>query len=128
MNKILIIEDDLDCSKGMQICLEDKGYEVVSAKDGFEGLSKVKREDPDLIILDLMLPDIDGFEIARIIKGDYEVKTIPILAVSAVQNRLDIKFKKGVSSDDWLPVDDFCQKPFEFSELLERIDKLINNS
>ena len=75
MNKILIIEDDLDCSKGMQICLEDKGYEVVSAKDGVEGLSKVKREDPDLIILDLMLPDIDGFEIARIIKGDYEVMT-----------------------------------------------------
>ncbi len=127
MKKILIIEDDPDCGKSIQLCLEKYGYEVVLAKDGFGGLAKVKKENPDLIILDLILPAIDGFEVSRIIKGDFEAKNIPILVLSSVKNKLDFKFKKGVAYDDWLPIDDFYQKPFKFKELLERIHKLVNN-
>ncbi len=116
MKRILIIEDDKSISELQKDYLEMSGYEVVCAFDGNSGLEYIKNEDFDLIILDLMLPKKDGFDILREIS---DTKQIPILIVSAKSDEI---FKiKGLN----LGADDYITKPFGMGELVARVNSHI---
>lgn len=125
MAKILIIDDDADIVESMRVVLESKNYDVVSASSGQEGLDKAKQENPDLIILDVMMPNMDGFEMSRAIKGDPEHKNIPILMLTAIKEKSGLDFKKEAGDETWLPVDDYCEKPLDPQELIAKIEKLL---
>lgn len=126
MTKILIIDDDPDLVESMRIVLENKKYKVVSASSGQEGIDKVKEENPDLIILDVMMPNMDGFEVSRAIKGCPGNKNIPILMLTAIKEKTGLDFKKEAGDEVWLPVDDYCEKPLDHQELIAKIEKLVN--
>lgn len=81
--KILIADDEEDVKIVVQLYLESKGYEVVTAFDGLDAVDKVKAEKPDLVLLDIMMPILDGFEVARKLKADPQTASIPIIMLSA---------------------------------------------
>lgn len=118
MKRILIVEDDLDIAELEKDYLELAGYEVTICTDGVQGLNTIKEREFDLIILDVMLPKIDGFGILRSIQED---KEIPVLMVSAKKEEID-KIK-GLS----LGADDYITKPFSPSELVARVKSHIQN-
>ena len=118
MKKILIIEDDKDIAEGLKETLEDEGYRIALALDGQKGLEQISQENFELIICDLMMPEINGFEvISEIRKFQNE---LPIIILSA---RIDIKDK--VRALD-LGADDYLTKPFSSDELLARINRKLN--
>ena len=112
MSKILIIEDENTIAELERDYLELSGFEVEVANDGTEGLKKALHQDYDLIILDLMLPGVDGFEICRQVRG---VKNIPIIMVSAKKEDIDKIRGLGLGADDYMT------KPFSPSELVARV-------
>ncbi len=118
--RILIIEDDLHIAEGMKLNLSLQGYEVYIACDGPSGLEKWKDVGPDLIVLDVMLPHIDGLEVLRLIRNEDE--RLPILIVSARGDSSDRV--KGLSCG----VDDYLAKPFNLEEFLLRIDHLLTKA
>jgi len=115
--RILIIEDDRHIAEGMELNLSLQGYEVEIASDGPSGLHRWKKRQPDLIVLDIMLPHIDGLEVLRNIR--LEDERIPILVVSAKGDTADKV--KGLSCG----VDDYLAKPFDLEEFLLRIERLL---
>lgn len=118
MRKILIIEDDLSIAELQKDYLELNNFEVSICKDGVEGLNALKNGDFDLLILDLMLPGLDGYSILRNIEKE---KDIPVLLVSAKKEEID-KIK-GLT----LGADDYITKPFNPSELVARVKSHITN-
>ena len=118
MKKILIVEDDISIAELQKDYLEIEGFEVKICNDGVEGLNVLKTSEFDLLILDVMLPKIDGFTILRSIR---EEKDIPVLMVSAKKE--DIDKIKGLS----LGADDYITKPFNPSELVARVKSHIRN-
>jgi DNA-binding response OmpR family regulator len=122
--KILVIDDDPDLVEALRIILETKSYGVVSAFDGEKGLEKVKEENPDLIILDLLLPKEDGAVLCRELKSNPRYTDIPILILTAMAEKLDPKVfpEHKISS---LPADDYVDKPIQPGDLLARVNKLL---
>ena len=118
MKKILIVEDDLSIAELQKDYLEISGFEVNIRTDGVSGLNTIKENKYDLIILDVMLPKIDGFDILRIIQ---ENKDIPVLMVSAKKEEID-KIK-GLT----LGADDYITKPFSPGELVARVKSHLQN-
>ena len=125
MANILIVDDDLDIVEAMKIVLEKHGHRVKTASDGREGLTAICTEKPDLIVLDVMMPPPDGFEVAREVKRDSQIKHIPILMLTAIKDKTGLDFQKEVGDPDWLPVDDYCNKPLDYEILLEKIRRLL---
>ncbi|MFH1269839.1 MAG: response regulator [Candidatus Omnitrophota bacterium] len=119
--KILIVDDEKVLVETVTLRLEASGYEVIFAYDGFEGLEKAKKEKPDLIILDLMLPRMDGYKVCGLLKVDTRYKKIPIIMFTARAQESDKKMGKEVGADAYIT------KPFEPRELLEKINELIKN-
>jgi DNA-binding response OmpR family regulator len=117
--KILIVEDSQDIRSILSMRLLINGYDVSSAVDGQEGLDKVKDEHPDLVMLDLMLPKIDGYEVCRMLKFDDKFKHIPIIILSALDQQEDRE--KATRSG----ADAYFIKPFDLELLLTKIEKLI---
>lgn len=113
MKKILIIEDEQDLIKGLKLNLSDEGFEVGWAVNGVEGLRKAIEESPDLIILDIMLPEMDGLEVCRNIRQ--KNIDIPVIMLTAKGGEID----KVVGLE--LGADDYMTKPFSIRELLARI-------
>jgi two-component system phosphate regulon response regulator PhoB len=116
---ILIIEDDRDIVEMLEYNLSEAGYEAVSALDGKVGLELAVKETPDLIILDIMLPVTNGFEICRMLKQDDETSHIPIIILSAKSQETD----KVVGLE--LGADDYVTKPFSPRELVARIRAIL---
>ena len=112
--KILIVEDDRAIVDMLEYNLQEAGYETVSALNGEDGVNLASREKPDLIVLDIMLPIIDGFEVCRILKNDSAVAHIPIIILSAKSQETD----KIVGLE--LGADDYVTKPFSPRELIAR--------
>jgi len=112
--KILIIEDDKDIVEMLDYNLKEEGYETISALNGEQGISLAGKERPDLIILDIMLPIMDGFEVCRTLKNDDRVAHIPIIILSAKSQETD----KVVGLE--LGADDYITKPFSPRELIAR--------
>ena len=120
--KILIVEDELDAASLLKMHLEKHGYEVLCAQDGKEGYNLARTRAPDLILLDLMIPKVDGFWICSMIKGNKKFAGIMIIALTARSSDIDMKMARECG------VDDHVVKPFEFSNLLVRIKGLIGES
>ncbi|MFZ5799967.1 MAG: response regulator [Candidatus Omnitrophota bacterium] len=128
MVKILIIDDDPDIVEAMKVVLESKNYQVLSAKNGEEGLKKARLDKPDLIILDVMMESTDkGFEVARDLKKDQGQKDTPILMLTAIKEKTGLGFENEAGDPDWLPVDDYCDKPLKPEELLSKVAGLLRN-
>jgi len=119
MKKILLVEDEKDLSKAIAFRLEANGYTVTASYDGQEGLEKAKTEKPDLIILDLMLPKMDGYKVCASLKGDAGYSRIPIIIFTARAQREDMKMAKEAGADAYIT------KPFEPEMLLQKIRELI---
>ena len=119
--KILIIDDEPQLVDMLKIRLESNNFGVIAAYDGQEGLEKARKEKPDLIILDLMLPKIDGYKVCRMLKFDNEYKNIPIILVTSRSQESDKKMGEEVGADAYIT------KPFEPQVLLKSIKKLLEN-
>ncbi len=113
--KIFIIEDELDFLSTLRERLEFEGFVVATAVDGEEALKKIPQEKPDLILLDIMLPEMNGYQVCRELKSNPETKTIPVVVVTAKSQESDKFWAKETGADDYLT------KPFEMEELLQKI-------
>ncbi len=118
--KILIIDDEVDLVETVRFPLELEGYQVLVAYNGEEGLQLARKESPDLIILDLMLPKIDGFKVCRFLKFDDKYKHIPIIMLTARSQDKDRLLGKETGADEYIT------KPFDIDDLLNRIKKYIS--
>ena len=118
MFKILIIEDNDDNRDILKHQLEYLGYEVVEAVDGLEGLNQVAKEQPDLVIVDIMMPGIDGKEVARRLRADSKTKDLPVLAATVLFHSEDIHSCLVAGCNDVLT------KPFTLQQLKDRLEKL----
>lgn len=118
--RILLVEDEADLVMTMRFRLEDAGYEVVVAVDGQEGLDKVKEGKPDLILLDLMLPKIDGYKVFKALKADARYDKIPIIMFTALAQEADKRLGEKMGADAYIT------KPFDADTLLARIKELID--
>ncbi len=122
MNKILVIDDDLAINELIKVNLELCGYKVIQAFDGTKGFALCKQELPSLVVLDVMMPEVDGYTVAqRIRKNDY-TKNIPILMLTALSQIND-----KVKGFD-IGVDDYLVKPFEMEELQVRVRALLKRT
>lgn len=117
--KILLVDDEVDLVETVKYRLEKSGYEVIPAYDGQEALDKARREKPDLIILDLMLPKIDGYKICRMLKFDTKYKHIPIILFTARAQESDEKLGYETGADFYI------KKPYEPQILLSKIKELL---
>jgi CheY-like chemotaxis protein len=125
--RILIIDDDPDITEAMTVVLENRGYEVAGARDGAEGMEKLKDARPDLIILDVMMrTSQEGFELSRELKGNPKYKDIPILMLTAVKQKTGLDFKAEAGDQSWLPVEEFLDKPVKPKVLLEKVEDLLS--
>lgn len=115
MSKILILEDDKFLRELMSRKLSDEGFEVIEAVDGEGGLEKTKEEDPDLILLDLILPGMDGFEVLSKIKDNPDLASIPVIILSNLGQREDVE--KGL---DLGAVDYLVKAHFTPNEIIEK--------
>jgi CheY-like chemotaxis protein len=125
--RILIVDDDPDITEAMKVVLENQGYNVSQAKDGTEGMEKIKDERPDLVIMDVMMNTLsEGFVISRELKNDPRYKHIPILMITAVKERTGIDFEAAAGDDTWLPVEGFLNKPIKPEVLLDKVKTLLH--
>lgn len=118
--RLLLVDDEVDFAELVRTRLEDNNYEVIVAYDGEDGLEKAERAEPDLIILDIMLPKISGFDVCRKLKIDENFKNIPIIMLSAKFQPNDITFGKAMGADAYIT------KPFEPQVLIEKIRELLD--
>ena len=118
---ILCIEDEPEMIDLIRLILGRRGFDVVGAAGGKEGLEKVRQEPPDLILLDLMMPDMDGWEVYQQIKADEKTKNIPVIVVTAKAQSIDKVLGLHIAK-----VDDYIAKPFSPQELLNSVDKVFD--
>ena len=117
--KILIVDDEKDLVDAVAYRLKANDYDVITAKDGVEGLDKARKERPDLIILDLMLPRMDGYKVCALLKKDARYSSIPIIMFTARAQEDDIKMGREVGAEAYIT------KPFEPETLLNKIKELL---
>jgi len=120
LKKILIVDDEEGIVKVVKMYLEHHDYEVITASEGQEGLEKAKTEKPDLIVLDLMLPRINGYKVCGLLKKDTRYAKIPIILFTAKTQEKDMKLGQEVGADAYII------KPFEPEILLSKIKEFIN--
>ncbi len=113
--KILVIEDESDILEVITYNLEREGHKVISCRNGEQGLSRIRTDNPDLVILDLMLPGMDGVEVCRQVKSDPVTRAIPVIMVTAKAEESDIVLGLGIGADDYIT------KPFSPKELVARV-------
>ena len=118
--KILVVEDNEMNMDMLTRRLIRKGFEVITAVDGEEGINKVETESPDLVLMDVGLPGMDGWEATEIIRADDSTKHIPIIAITAHAMAGDREKAREVGCDD------YETKPIDFPRLLEKMDKLLS--
>lgn len=120
--KVLLVDDEPDLVQLVSVRLEAAGYAVVAATDGQQALDRVKESRPDMIILDLMLPKMDGYKVCRLLKFDERYQKIPILIFTARAQAEDVKLAMDCGADAYLT------KPFESALLLEKIRALLESA
>ena len=117
--KIVLVEDEPDILKTLQVFLQSEGFQVLTAVDGIQGLNMAREEEPDLIILDIMIPKLDGYKVCAMLKLDEKYKRIPIVMFTARAQEADKEIGKGVGADAYIT------KPFNPETLLTTIKELI---
>ena len=118
---VVCIEDEPGVIELIRLILERRGLKVVGAVSGMEGLEVVRRVQPSLVLLDLMMPGMDGWEVYRRMKADAMMKTIPVIIVTAKAEGIDEVLAKHIAK-----VDDYIKKPFSLQELLQAIERVLN--
>jgi DNA-binding response OmpR family regulator len=113
--KILIVDDEVDLVETIRFPLENEGFTVLVSYNGEDALNKARKEKPDLIILDIMLPKLDGYKVCRLLKFDERYKHIPILILTAKIQEKDKILGKETGADEYIT------KPFDLDELLEKV-------
>jgi two-component system, OmpR family, alkaline phosphatase synthesis response regulator PhoP len=117
--RILVVDDEEDISFSLARRLSSEGFEVICAEDGAEGLRRAQTESPDLIVLDLMLPKMDGYKVCRLLKFDERYKRIPIIMLTARSQDEDAALGREMGADAYMT------KPFDSGELLQKIQELL---
>jgi CheY-like chemotaxis protein len=118
---VVCIEDEPGVIELIRLILERRGLRVVGAVSGAEGLEVVRQVKPSLVLLDLMMPGMDGWEVYRRMKADAMMKTIPVIIVTAKAEGIDEVLAKHIAK-----VDDYIKKPFSLQELLQAIERVLN--
>ena len=118
--KILIVEDEESLLKLESILLTSKGYDVRGVSNGQQALDAIQEERPDLVLLDIMLPEIDGFEVCQRIKDNPETKDIPVIMLTAKKSREDMARGEKVGAD-W-----YITKPFKSAMVIETIQRFLS--
>jgi len=122
LQKILVVEDNQDNRELVVKVLKINGYKVIEAADGEEALEKTKTENPDLIIMDLFIPKIDGYEVTRRLKSDRDLKHIPVIALTAHALKGDMEVALAAGCDGYMP------KPIDVRELPKQIEYFMKHS
>ena len=120
--KILLIDDDVDFVSATKTILESKPYEVITAYEGNEGLKKAREEEPDLIILDIIMPTKSGFTVCDELKRDPQLSTIPVLLLTSLSQRLG-EVSISVSEGLMVEAEDYIDKPVSPEELFKRVER-----
>ena len=120
--KILLIDDDPDFVEATRLVLESKPYEVITAADGSEGIARARKEKPDLIILDVIMPVKNGFNAAEEFKKDSDLQKIPVIMLTSFGQKVS-ETNLSLSQGMMLDTEDYIDKPVEPEELLKRIEK-----
>jgi two-component system alkaline phosphatase synthesis response regulator PhoP len=113
--KILVVDDEVDLVETVRFPLELEGFNVLVSYNGEDALTQARKENPDLIILDLMLPKLDGYKVCRLLKFDERYKHIPILMLTAKTQEKDKILGKETGADEYIT------KPFEMDDLMEKV-------
>jgi len=124
--RILVVDDDPDILEALTMILQSQGYQVVTARDGIEGLASLRAEKPDLMILDLLMPKMDGFAVCKELQDPRWLKyrDVPIVILTSVReeaSRRRYELEIGLELD----VDDYLEKPISPDTLLDRMEKLL---
>jgi two-component system alkaline phosphatase synthesis response regulator PhoP len=117
--KILIVDDEVDLVETLRLPLEMEGYTVLVSSNGEDALNQARKEKPHLIILDIMLPKLDGYKVCRLLKFDERYKHIPILMLTAKTQEKDKILGAETGADEYIT------KPFDIDELIEKIKKYL---
>lgn len=125
--KILIVDDDPDIVDALYVLLEGEGYDVVSANDGEEGLARIKEENPDLIILDLLMPKLDGYGVCKTLQDPRwsKWKDIPILILTSVREEASQR-RYELETGMRMNVDDYVEKPIDPDVVIDRVKKILS--
>ncbi|MCX8025165.1 MAG: response regulator [Thermanaerothrix sp.] len=122
VKRIVYIEDDQEMIELVTLILSRRGYEVIGAQGGRNGLEVVLAQTPDLILLDLMMPDIDGWEVFQQLKNHAQTRNIPVIVITAKAQPIDRVLGLHIAK-----VDDYIAKPFHPQELVNSIETVLNN-
>ena len=127
MARIMIVDDDVELASSLAGVLKSEGYDVETTDNVADGYDRVVEVKPDLAILDIMFPEdpAAGFDLARRIRSEKSMSDIPVILLTAVNQELPMDFSAKDIDDDWMPVQDFVEKPPNIAELLEKIKKLL---
>ena len=120
MKKILLVDDEADLVALLESKLRNIGYQVITAQDGLDGLNKARNDLPDLIILDVMMPKINGYTICGLLKANDQYRSIPIIMLTARSRKVDQTFDSATKPDVYIT------KPFDSNLLLDKIEHLVN--
>lgn len=125
---ILVIDDDIDLVEIIRVTLENEGYDVIDAQSGDRGMAMAKEQDPDLILLDVMMGQVDeGFQVAYALRNDAVTKETPILMLTAVAEQTGFEFDPS-KDKDFLPVNEFLEKPISPRNLVDMVRKHLPTS
>ena len=122
MKKILIVDDEQDIVESLKFVLEGNDYTCYCAYNGEDGLNMARELMPDLLILDVMMPRINGYKISRLLKFDSKYKDIPILMITARSQEEDKLIGEETGADEYIT------KPFEIEELVEKVDRYLRDN
>jgi len=120
--KILVVDDEIYIVHILDFSLGMEGYEVVTALDGEQAIEQARNEKPDLIVLDIMMPKLDGYETCKILKSEKDTRDIPVILLSAKGRNVDQKVGFEVGADDYIT------KPFSPRKLVERINSILGQT
>ncbi len=121
-NKILIIDDDAFIRRPLEFILREEGFAPVTAVDGEDGLAKIEGDRPDLIVLDVMMPGMDGFDVCRRVRSDPRFSSIPVILLTAKGQENDCERGRAAGATD------FMSKPYSPSELLRRVREILSEA
>ena len=121
--RVVCVEDEPEMIDLIKLILTRKGYEVHGANGGVEGLRMIREVKPDLVLLDLMMPEMDGWQVYQQIKADDKTKDIPVVVVTAKAQNIDKVLGLHIAK-----VDDYISKPFSLQELVDRVEDVLKRS
>jgi DNA-binding response OmpR family regulator len=119
--RLVYIEDEEEMIDLVRLILVRRGFTVIGANGGHEGLEAVRRENPDLVLLDLMMPDMDGWDVYQQMKADENIRDIPVIVVTAKAQSIDKVLGLTIAK-----VEDYISKPFSPQELLDSVEKVLS--